>query len=342
MKAARRYGEADVRLEEIELPPLKGNQIKLAVEWAGFCGGDKKSYKRPLMGDPVTPGHEFSGTVIELGNEVTQIKIGDRVVVDPLFLCGKCENCRKGYRNLCQNRIGFGSSGVFGAFAEETIVNEDMAYKIPDNLPLDVAAVAEPTCIAAHGLRLSKFKPGDTAAVFGAGAIGLLMVSLLKASGCTKIIATARTPSKLELARKLGAHIAFNPEGPDGAAQIQALANSVDVAYELSEAQSSVDAAMTMLRARGELVMLSLPSGPLLYDARTAIHKEINILTSAFTNGEFPMVTKLLASGAVDGGAIITKKIHLDDIVKEGYETLQSDSSQLKILVTPKRENLLS
>ena len=342
MKAARKYDAGDIRIEDLVLPPLQADDVKIAVEWAGICGSDKHSYERssPFARDPFTVGHEFSGTVIEVGGEVARIKVGDRVIVNPLFFCGKCPACLQGYTNLCENLVLFGLNGIFGAFAEETTVKENMVYKIPDNLPLDVAAVSEPTCIAAHALRISKFKPGDTAAVFGVGAIGLLMVSLLKASGCTKIIATARTASKLALAKELGADITINPNDPDADEQIKALASTVDVAFELSGAQQSVDMAMRMLRVKGELCIISLPAQPIQYNAMMAIHKEITVTSSQCSNGEFPMVAELLASGAVNGAAVITKKIHLDDLVKEGFETLIVDSSQLKILVTPKRENL--
>ena len=340
MKAIRDYGGGDIRVEEMTLPPIKEDEVRIAVEWAGICGSDKHSYERKAPRPVYTPGHEFSGTVIEAGEEVRKVKPGDRVVVNPLFFCGKCPACLQGNTNNCEHLVFFGLNGIYGAFAEETVVRETMVTKIPDNLPLDVAALAEPACIAAHALRISKFKPGDTAAVFGAGAIGLLMVSLLKASGCTKIIATARTKSKRDLALKLGADMAFDPDAPEAEETIKSLANSVDLVYELSGAQQSFAMAFGMLRVRGEIVVISLPREPFPYPAYLAVNKEISVIGSKCTNGEFPMMVEMLADGSVDAAPIITKKIYIDDLVEEGYETLIKDSSQLKILVTPKRDNL--
>ena len=340
MKALRNYGAGDIRIEDLSLPPLQGDEVRIAVEWCGICGSDKHGYERRFARSVYTPGHEFSGTVLETGGDVTGCKPGDRVIVNPLFTCGKCLPCRQGYSNLCENLVLFGLSGIFGAFAEETTVKDNMVIKIPDSLPLDIAALAEPTCIAAHALRISKFKAGDTAVVFGAGSIGLLMVNLLKAAGCTKIIAVSRTGSKLKLARELGAHLTIDAGTEDAAAIINEYAGGVDLAFELSGAQQSFSSAMAVLRARGELVMISLPEKPMAYDVRPALHKEISVLTSQCSNGEFPMVAELLANGTLDVGGVITKKIYLDDIVGEGFEALCNDASQLKILVTPKKENL--
>ena len=340
MKSARFYGTRDVRIEEVVLPPLKEDDVKIEVEWCGLCGSDKGLYEKPFTRSVFTPGHEFSGTVCEIGSAVTQCKPGDRVIVNPLFTCGKCLSCRKGFPNLCENLVLYGLSGISGAFAEETTVKENMVVKIPDALPFDIAAVAEPTCIAAHALRVSKFKPGDTAAVFGTGQIGLLLINLLKISGCTKIIAVSRTASKLDLALKMGAHAVIRPDEVDAAEKIMEISGGVDLAFELSGAQQSFSSALAALRARGELVVISLPAKPISFDVMPALHKELSILTSQCSNGEFPIVAELLADGSVAAGEIVTKKIHLDDIVKEGYETLLSDPTQLKILVTPKRENM--
>ncbi|MCL1849706.1 MAG: alcohol dehydrogenase catalytic domain-containing protein [Clostridiales bacterium] len=341
MKAARNYGEGVIKIEDLVLPPIKEDEVKIAVEWAGICGSDKHGYERKgPRPAPSTMGHEFSGTVIEVGALCKRIQVGDRVVVNPIFFCGKCAECIAGNSNNCENTVMYGLSGIQGAFSEETTVLETMVTKIPDNLPLDIAALAEPTCIGAHALRLSKFRPGMTAAVLGVGAIGLLLVSLLKASGCTKIIATARTKSKRDLAEELGADFTFDPSAPDAEEIIKGLNKSCDIVFEVSGAQESFTMAHTMLKFKGDLVVISLPGKPFELPIGMVVNKEISVIGSRCTNGEFPWIVELMASGAINAAPVITKKIYLDDLVEEGFETLMKDNEQLKILVTPKRENV--
>ena len=138
MKAARFYGVKDVRIEELSSAVVGKGEVKIEVAWCGLCGSDKHMYVHPFdIPLPVTLGHEFSGRIIEVGEGVTKFKIQDRVVVNPLIVCGKCDNCKRGYSNLCENLILYGYFGTEGGFSESTVVSEDMVIKIPDKLPLD-------------------------------------------------------------------------------------------------------------------------------------------------------------------------------------------------------------
>lgn len=342
MKAARFYAARDVRVEDVDLPPISCSEVKIEVEWCGLCGSDKHMYLKPFdIPCPVTLGHEFSGTVTDVGNDVTKIKPGDRVVVNPLFVCGKCPSCKQGCPNLCDHLNLFGYHQTFGAFADVAIVQEDMVIKIPDSLPFDIAAITEPAAIALHALRMSQFKAGDSAAVFGAGPIGLLLISLLKASGASKIFAVGHTESKRQHALRLGATLAIDPDKENPTEVICNLTDGgVNVTFDLAGVQESFSLGLSVLRTRGEMVIVSLSDGELLFDAMSALRKEIKIITSQCSSDEFPIVVDLLASGILNTEGIITKVIHLDDIVTEGFEALINDKSQLKILVTPKKENI--
>jgi (R,R)-butanediol dehydrogenase/meso-butanediol dehydrogenase/diacetyl reductase len=343
MRAARVYGAKDIRVENVELEKVKKDEVKIEVEWCGICGSDKNMYLNPFNRRlPVTLGHEFSGTVVEIGEDVSKIKVGDRVVVNPIFTCGKCVNCKSGYPNLCENLILFGYYETYGAFGEYTIVKEDMVIKIPDELAFDKAALVEPASIAAHAVRISKFRVGDTVAVFGAGPIGLFLVSLLKAAGARHIFVIGHTEERLQKALKLGATHAMDPDKEDVVKTIAELTEGgvVDIAFDAAGAQQTFTLGLSILRTRGEMVIVSLPHGGLQFDAISALHREIKITTSQCTLDEFPIMVDFLARDKISAEGIITKKIHLDDIVQEGFETMLKDKSNIKILVTPKRENL--
>jgi len=342
MKAARIYAAKDVRIENIELGEIKNDEVKIEVEWCGICGSDKHMYVEPFMEPlPMTLGHEFSGRVVEIGSNVTKVKVGDRVVVNPLVTCGKCINCRRGYPNLCENIILFGYHGIYGGFAEYTLVKEDMVVNIPDKLSFDKAALVEPAAVATHALRTSQFKVGDRVAVFGAGPIGLFLISALKVAGASQILVIAHTEARRQLAQKLGATRVIDPDKENVTEIIKEMGSEgIDVVYETSGAQQSFTLGLSILRARGEMVIISLPQKELYFDAAKILQKEIRIITSQCSNDEFPVVVKLLAEDMLNVEGIITKKIHLEDLVQEGFDTLLKDKSQIKILVTPKRENL--
>ena len=339
MKAARFYGVKDVRIEELSSAVVGKGEVKIEVAWCGLCGSDKHMYVHPFdIPLPVTLGHEFSGRIIEVGEGVTKFKIQDRVVVNPLIVCGKCDNCKRGYSNLCENLILYGYFGTEGGFSESTVVSEDMVIKIPDKLPLDKAALTEPVAIALHALRISQFKAGDAVAIFGAGPIGLFLTSLLKAAGAKRIYVIGHTEAKRIHAIKLGATRVIDPDKENVIEIIkEETGGGVNVAFELSGAQEAFSLSLDILRVRGEVVIVSLPVSPFSFDAFKAMSKELKVSTSQCSIDEFPMVVEMLANDMLNVEGMITKKIHLEDIVEEGFETLLKDKSHLKILVTPKK-----
>jgi (R,R)-butanediol dehydrogenase/meso-butanediol dehydrogenase/diacetyl reductase len=345
MKAARFYGQRDIRVEDVTLPPLKENEVGIEIAWCGICGSDKHRYEHsPNRGQqvPFTMGHEFSGVVREIGSKVKGIKAGDRVVVNPLIVCHACYACRHGYPNLCRNIVLYGCGPApDGAFAEYTQVPDYTVIKIPDSLPLDKAAVVEPSGIAFRALRISRFKPGDDAAVFGAGPIGLLMINELKAAGANRIYSIAHTASRRELAKKFGATKVLDPDTDDVVKIImEETGAGVSVSYDFAGADQTLAMGLAVLHAKGEVIMGALPMRPLALNVFALVHGEQTIKGSQCTNDEFPIVAQMISDGKIFVDDVITKKICLDDIVKEGFETLIADKSHLKILVTPHKKYL--
>jgi (R,R)-butanediol dehydrogenase/meso-butanediol dehydrogenase/diacetyl reductase len=345
MKAARFYGTRDIRVENVTLPPLKSNEVGIEIAWCGICGSDKHTYERPMFSGlkvPFIMGHEFSGIVKEIGADVKTIKVGDRVVVNPLFVCHDCYACTHGHPNLCQNIVLYGCGPALdGAYAEYTQVPEYTAVKIPDNLPLDKAAVVEPAGIAFHSLRISQFKAGDDAAVFGAGPIGLLMISELKAAGANRIYSVAHSEARREQAKRFGATTVLDPDKDDVVKIIREQTGvGVSVSYDFAGADQTLAMGLAVLHAKGELIMAALPAKPLALNVFALIRGEQTMKASQCTNDEFPMVAQMIADGKIFVDDVITKKIYIDDIAKEGFEALTADKSQLKILVTAHKQYL--
>lgn len=167
----------------------------------------------PLSHDkaPITLGHEYCGEVVELGEGVDDIAIGDRVAVEPIFSCGQCAPCREGLYNLCED-LGFvGLSGGAGGFAAFSVVPARMAHNMPDALSMEQGALVEPAAVALHAVRVSTIKAGDTAAVFGAGPIGLMLVEALRAAGAGQIYVVEPSKERRAKAMELGATLPSEP-----------------------------------------------------------------------------------------------------------------------------------
>lgn len=345
MKAARFHAAKDIRVEDVALPTMNNDSVKIEIEWCGLCGSDMHEYiAGPMViNEPtITMGHEFSGTITEVGQDVTSLAVGDRVVVEPFVPCRKCEACQKGNYNVCDHIQCFGLSGYQGGFAEYVIAQEDRVFKIPDTMTFEQGALVEPTAVVTHAIRTSQFRIGDTTAVFGAGPIGLLMVQMLKAAGASKIIVVEVSDNRRETALKLGATHTINPINENPVEKIKLLTGGkgVDVSYECAGVQPTFEAGLNSTKTNGELMIVSLWEKPVTYNPTVAVLQEKKISTSLGYRFIFPNVIELINNGTINENLTITKKIHLDDIVKEGFEAIINDRTQCKILVTPKRSNL--
>lgn len=214
MKAAVFYGKHDLRIEEIEKPSPKADEVVIKVMACGICGTDIHIFEGD-EGAAATPrgtvlGHEFAGVVTEVGENVRDIKVGDRVCVDPNKLCGSCYYCRNAIGHFCEHMIGIGTT-VNGGFAEYCAIPESQAYKIGDGTAFEKAAMTEPVACCMHGIDLCDIKTDDTVAVIGCGMIGLIMLQLAKTAGAAQVIAIEPEESKRELAMKLGAKFCIDP-----------------------------------------------------------------------------------------------------------------------------------
>lgn len=190
MKAAVFYEKNDLRIEEIEKPEVKPGEVLIKVMACGICGtdvhifnGDEGAAKTP----PHTVlGHEFSGVVESVGEGVSDIKVGDRVCVDPNKLCNECYYCKSGIGHFCENMIGIGTT-VNGGFSQYCAVPQSQVYKIADTTSFEQAAMAEPVACCVHGIDMCNISCGDTVAVIGGGMIGMIMLQLAKISGAESL-----------------------------------------------------------------------------------------------------------------------------------------------------------
>lgn len=347
MKAALWHKARDIRIEEVAEPVAGPGEVKIKVKWAGICGSDLHEYAagpifipvtapHPVSGDiaPIIMGHEFSGEVAEVGPDVTRVQPGDKVVVEPILACGTCDACLHGKYNLCDS-LGFhGLSGGGGGFAGYTTVAERWVHKMPEGLSFEQGALVEPAAVALHAVRISRLKAGDTAAVFGAGPIGLLLVEALKIAGASVIHVVEISEQRGQKALELGASSVIDPTKEDAVAAIRARTpGGVQVAFEVTGVPAVLQQCISATRHEGETVIVSIWEKEASFQPNTVVLKERNLVGTIAYRDIFPAVMDLMVQGWFAADRLVTKRIALDAIVEEGFEALLKEKSQIKILV---------
>lgn len=348
MKAAVFYGTKDVRIEDVKEPVVSAGKVKVAVAWTGICGSDLHAYhhglgvayeEHPISGRkvPLILGHELSGTVTEIGEGVSNVAIGDKVAIEPNLHCGQCESCRKGNYHMCEvSNAGFIGLAADGGFAEFVVADAKYFHKLPNEMSLEEGALVEPTAVAFHAVRKSRLKVGESAAIFGAGPIGLLTLLCAQAAGASETFVIDVSEERLNKAKELGATYTINPLNEDAVAKImEVTGNGVAVAFEAAGAQPTVTSALNSLKKQGTLLVIAGFAGEITINPNALLFKEANIVFSLAYANEFPEVIKLISEGRLDVKQVMTKKIQLDDLVEDGLELLIKDKSQAKILVKP-------
>lgn len=346
MRAARWYAPRDVRVESVPEPQPGPADVVLRVEWCGLCGTDVHEYlhgpvlipsrPHPLTGQvpPVTLGHEFCGTVTAMGAEAP-FRAGDRVTASACLVCHECAWCRAGQTNLCAK---LGSIGLCadGGLAEFVRVPAYTVHPVPAGVSTEIGALAEPTAVAVHACRRGRVRPGDTVAVVGAGTIGLLVLQVARADGAAAVFSIEPIAARRELAAALGATPFDSSAAVDKEIAAATDNRRADVVFECTGSLAGIDTALRVSGKGGRVVLVGIyrDRSPAPW-ARLQAHEKEVIGSSAYTD-DFPAALGLLASGAVQGARLITDRIELDHLEREGLRPLVDEPAQhLKILVRP-------
>ncbi|KAJ5755042.1 hypothetical protein N7533_004585 [Penicillium manginii] len=339
MRALRFHGREDLRLDEIR------------PAFVGICGSDLHEYltgpsavpvnPHPITGAklPTTLGHEFSGTVEEIGEGVVSLKVGDKVAIKPNLSDGSCSRCAMGRQNICSSLGFIGYSSEAGGMSDHAVIDENHAIKLPDSMPLDIGALVEPLAVAWHAVGRSPLKAGDTALVVGAGPIGLAIVQVLKARGVETVIVVEISEQRRKFAQSFGASHVLNPREVDAVARVREITRQqqgVSVSFETSGVQAGLDTVMAGLRARGTAVIVSM------WDEKPIINAFIDVVlgekhvtgAAVYDEGDFEAVIEAITSGKIKPRPMITSKIGMAEVAEKGFRALINHRDQhVKILV---------
>ena len=308
MKAALLESTARLALHDLPDPAPGPDEVIVAVSLAGICGSDYSLYHGkfgvPL---PVVPGHEGMGIVSKVGADVSNLAVGQRVVIQPNFSCWECNLCRSGFDNICSGKVRLGID-TNGVFAEYVKVPARYAWPVPETLDDRMAALTEPLAVAAHGVNVLPPKEGDRVLIIGAGVIGLMTLLLVKLEGA-RVTVSDLLQEHLSLAKKMGADSTFRVGGAD-----ETEPASFDLVYETSGAPSGLADAIGSAAPGGRIALLGLPGTEHPVHTTPIVRKELTIAGSMIYTDEFPKVLELLESGRIDPTPLISDVVRLDDI----------------------------
>jgi L-iditol 2-dehydrogenase len=330
-------------IEERPRPDVGPDEVLVAVKACGICGSDvhgmdgSTGRRRP----PVVMGHEASGAIAEVGKDVKDWKPGDRVTFDSTVYCGACWFCRRGQINLCDRRRVLGVSCEEyrrdGAFADFVAVPQRILVRLPPAVSFEQAAMVEALSIAVHAAGRATLSSRDTAVVVGAGMIGLLVVQVLRAAGCAAIVALDLDPARLELARKLGADAALKADDAGAVEEVKRRTDGrgVDAAFEVVGVGPAVQAAVGLLRKGGRLVLVGNLAAKVDLPLQAVVTRELTLLGSCASAGEYPACLDLMAGGRVDVAPLISAVAPLEEGAAWFERLHRREPGLLKVILRP-------
>ncbi len=334
-------GKDGICFQDVQEPSPGNNEVKIAVNTAGICGTDLHIYEDEYdYTPPVILGHEFSGTVVEVGKDTGKFSPGDRVVsLTAVKTCGHCRYCREGFIMLCPESKSIGS-GVNGAFAEFIAVPEHTTLKIPDNVSLEAAALFEPlSCAVRSVLETSRIKAGDKILVSGPGTIGQLAVQIASISGAeVSVIGIESDKERLKMAAANGALHTFTAADNHFFELIRDTIGEYgfDLVFECAGAAASAETCLRLVKKRGQYIQVGLFGKPVPFDLDLALTKEVDILSSFATmRSSWERAIQLMKAGKIKLEPLISEILPLRDW-EQGFRKAHR-GIEFKILLDPKK-----
>ncbi|MBN1174345.1 MAG: alcohol dehydrogenase catalytic domain-containing protein [Micromonosporaceae bacterium] len=309
MRAATYLGAGRIVVTELGDDPPGAGQVQIEPAYTGICGTDLHIFHGDMDGR-VAPGavigHETAGRVVAVGPEVTGWRPGDAVTVMPLRACGHCPACVAGHGHVCHRLVFLGIDAP-GALQERWTVPAGLLVRLPDELPLDVAALVEPTAVAVHDVFRAGVAPGDRVLVVGGGPIGLLIAVVARIVGADVRI-TEPDPYRVELARNLGFAV-VRADHDDPAAMVEAWTGGagVAVAFEASGAAAGIATAIEALAVRGRLCLVAIHATPREVNLHRFFWRELTLVGARlYARADFERAVELVAGGMIPAGALVS------------------------------------
>ena len=321
MKTAVMTSLGKIELQQRPVPTPGPDEALVKLEYVGICGSDLHYYETGAIGDfvvryPFVLGHEPGGTVVAVGERVTNVKVGDRVALEPGKTCGHCEFCRTGRYNLCPDVVFFATPPVDGVFQEYVAHEAALCFPLPDNVSTLEGALIEPLAVGFHAANQGGAHIGQTAVVMGAGCIGLVSMMALKAEGVSRVYVVDIMENRLQKALELGADGVINGAKEDAVAAVRGLTGGrgCDLCIETAGTQATTVQTIQMTKKGATIVLVGYSkTGEMTLPMSLALDKELTFKTVFRYRHIYPMAIEAVAAGKVNLKGIVTNIFSLDE-----------------------------
>lgn len=340
-KAIFMQGTNKMVWKDVSMPEVGKNDVLIKIKTVGICGSDQHYYEHGKIGDFIVEedfilGHEASGEVVEIGEDVETLKLGDRVALEPGVTCGKCEFCKTGKYNLCEKVEFFATPPYHGVFQNYVAHPEDMCFKLPDNMSYLEGAMVEPLAVGLHANGEGKVELGDTVVIFGTGCIGLSTLVASKARGASNIIVVDMMEKRLDKALELGANYAINAKKENTIEKIMEITKGrgADVVIETAGAIPTVKQTVDVVRRGGTIVLVGMaPKDEIEFNFATLMGKEAKIKTVFRYRNLYPIGIKAISSGIIDVASIVSHEYDFEDTLEAMEYTMGNPDKVIKTVI---------
>lgn len=341
MKAAIMHKPGDIRIEEIVIPKINSNEVLIKIKAVGVCGSDIHYFKHGHIGDfvvekPLILGHESAGEIVEVGGEVKNWKIGDRVAIEPGVPCRKCQFCKEGRYNLCEDEAFMATPPFDGAFTEYVSYPPDFIFKLPNSISYEEGAMMEPLSVGVYATKKGNVQPGKTVAILGMGTIGLTTLQSVRAFGSSSIIVSDIEKMHLDFAKKYGADYALNAEETDIVKDIKKITNreGVDIVFETAGVAKTCKQSISIVKKGGTIVLVgNQAQGRIDLDVISIICKELNIQSVFRYANMYPTCINLVAMKKVDVKGMISKYFKLEEVPEALKYADENKAKSIKTII---------
>ncbi|PYG87109.1 L-iditol 2-dehydrogenase [Ruminiclostridium sufflavum DSM 19573] len=340
-RAAYMTGLNKIEIRDIDMPKLREKDVLVKLEYVGICGSDVHYLENGKIGDFVVDGdfilgHECAGTIIETGKDVQNLKVGDKVALEPGITCGQCEFCKTGRYNLCPDVEFLATPPYHGSLMNYIAFPENMCFKLPNNITAKEGALVEPLAVGMHAAIQGGVRLGDSVIILGAGTIGLVTLLACKAYGATEITIVDVLPKRLDFAKKLGATTVINAAEADVFSEIDKLTDKkgADIVIETAGAAKTISQTPYLVKNGGTIVLVGLaPQDIIEFNFAKIMAKEAQIKSVFRYRNIYPTAIKAISKGIIDISGIVTHEFDFEDSAKAFDYVINNKQEVVKAVI---------